>query len=128
MSYFFGKVLKGDFDGVIEKVREGLKEEGFGILTDIDMKATLKQKLDVDYPQYRILGACNPPYAYRALQTEERIGTMLPCHVVVREVGENQVEVAAVDPVASMKAVENPQLIEIAREIQAKLRSFVEKL
>ncbi len=97
MSYYFGKTLEGNSDAVIERVREGLKEEGFGILTDIDMQAALKEKLGVEYPRYRILGACNPPFAYEAVQTEARVGTMLPCHVVVRELEDGRTEVAAVD-------------------------------
>ena len=128
MAYYFAKTLKGDFDQSIEKVTEELKKEGFGILTEIDVKETLKKKLNVDFPRYRILGACNPPFAYKALQAEERIGTMLPCNVVVRELEPGTVEVAAVDPVASMQAVENPRLREIAETIREKLRSVVNRL
>ena len=128
MAYYFAKTLKGDFDQSIEKVTEELKKEGFGILTEIDVKETLKKKLNVDFPRYRILGACNPPFAYKALQAEERIGTMLPCNVVVRELEPRTVEVVAVDPVASMQAVENPRLREIAETIREKLRSVVNRL
>ncbi len=128
MSYYFAKVLQGGFGAVVERVRQGLKEEGFGILTDIDMQEALKEKLGVNYPRYRILGACNPPFAHQALQAEARIGTMLPCHVVVRETEDGETEVVAVDPVASMQAVENPELARIAEQIRAKLRSVVEKL
>ena len=126
--YYFAKELQGDFDSVTEKVVAELKKEGFGILTDIDVRETLKKKLDVDFPRYRILGACNPPFAYKALQTEERIGTMLPCNVVVRELESGAIEVVAVDPVASMQAVENPDLVEIAKAIRAKLQAVLEKL
>ena len=126
--YYFAKELQGDFDSVTEKVVAELKKEGFGILTDIDVRETLKKKLDVDFPRYRILGACNPPFAHKALQTEERIGTMLPCHVVVRELESGAIEVVAVDPVASMQAVENPDLVEIAKAIRAKLQTVLEKL
>jgi len=125
MSYYFNKKLSGDFDQIIEKVTEGLKKEGFGILTDIDIKATLKQKLDVDFYNYRILGACNPPFAYKALQTEDKIGTMLPCNVIIQEKKQGEIEVSAVDPSASMQAVENEKLAEIANEIRNKLEKVI---
>ena len=125
MSYYFNKKLSGDFDQTIEKVTEGLKKEGFGILTDIDIKATLKQKLDVDFYNYRILGACNPPFAYKALQTEDKIGTMLPCNVIIQEKKQGEIEVSAVDPSASMQAVENEKLAEIANEIRSKLAKVI---
>lgn len=125
MSYYFNKKLSGDFDQIIEKVTEGLKKEGFGILTDIDIKATLKQKLDVDFYNYRILGACNPPFAYKALQTEDKIGTMLPCNVIIQEKKQGEIEVSAVDPGASMQAVENEKLAEIANEIRNKLEKVI---
>ena len=125
MSYYFNKKLSGDFDQTIEKVTEGLKKEGFGILTDIDIKATLKQKLDVDFYNYRILGACNPPFAYKALQTEDKIGTMLPCNVIIQEKKQGEIEVSAVDPGASMQAVENEKLAEIANEIRNKLEKVI---
>lgn len=128
MSYYLGKKIKGSFGDVLEKVTASLKKEGFGILTEIDVKETLKKKLDVEFHKYRILGACNPPFAYKALQAEDKIGTMLPCNVVVQEVSEGEVEVAAVDPVASMKAVENPELLNIAKQIQEKLQRVVESL
>ena len=96
---------------------EELKKEGFGILTDIDVKATLEKKLDVEFRKYRILGACNPPFAYKALQAEDKIGTMLPCNVIVQEISDGQVEVTAIDPLASMQAIENPALKEIAAAI-----------
>ena len=116
------------FDEAIESVTEELKKEGFGILTDIDIQSTLKKKLDVSFRKYRILGACNPQFAYQALQKESRIGTMLPCNVIVQETEEGDVEVSAVDPIASMQAVQNPELEGIANQVQAKLKSVVERL
>ena len=128
MNYYFNKTIKGTFEEVIEKVTEGLKEEGFGILTEIDVTETLKKKLDVNYKKYRILGACNPPYAHNALQAEDKIGTMLPCNIIVQEVEVGVIEVAAVNPMASMMAVDNKQLMKIADEITAKLKNVIEKL
>ena len=128
MSYYFSKILNVSFDEAILKVTDELKKEGFGILTDIDVKEALKKKLNVDFKKYRILGACNPPFAYQALQAEDKIGTMLPCNVIVQELADGSVEVAAVDPVASMQAIENPKLGEIATQVQAKLRKVVENL
>ena len=128
MSYYFSKKVKGAFDDVIEKVTSSLRSEGFGILTEIDVKKTLKKKLDVDFRKYKILGACNPPFAYQALQVEDKIGTMLPCNVIVQEIEEGEAEVAAVDPVASMKAVENPKLLEIARQVQERLERVIDSL
>lgn len=126
MSYYISKTITGSsFLKVIEGVTEALKKEGFGILTEIDMQATMKKKMDVDIRPYRILGACNPPYAYRALQAENKIGTMLPCNVIVQELEGGNVEVAAVDPVASMQAVKNEELGEAAREIKIKLERVV---
>lgn len=125
MQYYFNKTLDQPFDTVIESVTEALKKEGFGILTEIDVKATLKKKLDVDFRPYLILGACNPPYAYQALQAEPLIGTMLPCNVVVRELDSGQIEVAAVDPMASMQAVENQALGQVAAEIRGKLQNII---
>ena len=128
MSYYFSKKVKGTFDDIIEKVASSLKSEGFGILTEIDVKKTLKKKLDVDFREYKILGACNPSFAYKALQAEDKIGTMLPCNVIVQKVAEGEVEVAAVDPVASMKTVENPKLLEIARQVQERLERVIDSL
>ncbi|WP_445735923.1 DUF302 domain-containing protein [Mariniflexile sp.] len=128
MNYYFNKTLKEDFNTVIERVTEELKKEGFGILTEIDVKETLKKKLDIDFKKYRILGACNPPYAHKALQAEDKIGTMLPCNVIVQEINPGIVEVAAINPMASMMAVDNKQLMEIADEITAKLKNVIEKL
>ncbi len=127
MSYYFSKKLDLGFEEAIEKVTEALKGEGFGILTEIDVKETLKKKLDVDFRPYIILGACNPPFAHKALEAEDKIGTMLPCNVIVQKLDDG-VEVAAVDPVASMKAVENDQLGDIAFTIQNKLKSVIEGL
>ena len=122
MKYYHEKTLKdASFEEAIQKVTDALKEEGFGILTEIDVKETLKKKLDEDFRPYKILGACNPPFAHIALLAEDKIGAMLPCNVIVQQVN-NGVEVAAVDPVASMQAVENEGLSEIAKEIQARLK------
>lgn len=127
MTYYFSKTIDLDFDGAIIKVTEELKKEGFGILTDIDVKATLKKKLDVDFHKYRILGACNPPFAYQALQAEDKIGTMLPCNVIVQE-RDGKTEVSAIDPSASMQAVKNEALASIAQKVRLKLRTVIEKL
>jgi uncharacterized protein (DUF302 family) len=128
MKYYFNKTLNGTFEEVIDKVTKGLKEEGFGILTEIDIKETLKKKLDVDFKKYKILGACNPPYAHKALLAEDKIGTMLPCNVIVQELKEGNIEVAAVNPMASMQAVENKKLNIIAKEITDKLEKVIDKL
>jgi uncharacterized protein (DUF302 family) len=128
MKYYFNKTIKGTFEEVIDKVTQGLKEEDFGILTEIDVKETMKKKLDVDFKKYKILGACNPPYAYKALQAEDKIGTMLPCNVIVQEIEEGVIEVAAVNPMASMQAVENEELEKIANEIKAKLEKVIENI
>lgn len=128
MSYYFSKTLNMNFDDAIRHVTEELKKEGFGVLTDIDVKETLKKKLNVDFQKYRILGACNPPFAYQALQAEDKIGTMLPCNVIVQERSDGKVEVSAIDPVASMMAVKNEKLLGIAKQVQEKLRRVVENL
>ena len=128
MTYYFAKTLEMPFDAAIEKVTAALKEEGFGILTEIDLKQTLKTKLDVDFRHYRILGACNPGFAHKALTAEDKIGTMLPCNVIVQDVGDGKTEVAAVDPVASMQAIENPALGAIAGEVRGKLKAAIESL
>jgi len=127
VSYYFSKTLQSSFDETIEKVTEALKEEGFGVLTEIDVKATLKKKLDVDYKPYRILGACNPPFAYKALQSEDKIGAMLPCNVIVIQ-QDNGVEVAAIDPVSSMQSVQNSALGDVAGEVQNKLKNVIDRL
>jgi len=128
MSYYFSKKINESFEEAVEKVTESLKNEGFGVLTEIDVKETLKKKLDVDFQKYRILGACNPSFAYKALKAEDKIGTMLPCNVIVQEIAEGEVEIAAVDPVASMKAVGNSALLEIANQVQEKLRKVIKSL
>jgi uncharacterized protein (DUF302 family) len=128
MTYYFSKTITGTFENAVQKVTEALKTEGFGILTEIDIKATLKKKLDVDFYNYKILGACNPPFAYRALQTEDKIGTMLPCNVIVQEKMQGKVEVSAVDPAASMLSIENDDLREIANEIRVKLQNVIAQL
>lgn len=128
MSYHFSTTVALSFDDAIARVSEELKKEGFGILTEIDVKSTLKTKIDVDFYAYRILGACNPAYAYKALQAEDKIGTMLPCNVIVQEKTPGTVEVSAVDPMASMQAVENPILGEIATAIRAKLQTVIKAL
>jgi uncharacterized protein (DUF302 family) len=129
MSYTFNTLISAnDFNHAIEKVTEALKTEGFGVLTNIDIKATMKKKLDVDFRNYAILGACHPTSAYKALQSEPRIGVFLPCNVVVQELENGTFEVAAVDPIASMGAVENDKLGEVATDIQQKLRKLVSQL
>jgi uncharacterized protein (DUF302 family) len=127
-NYSFSKTIDLSFDQALEKVTEELKKEGFGILAEIDVKATLKKKLDVDFKPYKILGACNPPFAYKALQAEENIGLMLPCNVIVYVNDSGKTTVAAVDPIASMQAVNNPGLGEIAGEVRGKLKSVIERL
>ena len=128
MSYYFNTVLDCSFDEAIVRVTDELNEEGFGILSEIDVQAALKKKLGVDFKKYKILGACNPPFAYQALQTEEKIGTMLPCNVIVMEKDNGQIEVAAIDPIASMQAIANPQLQGIADQVQAKLKKVIASL
>jgi len=128
MSYYFSKTIQSGFDAAVEKVTAALKTEGFGVLTEIDIRATLKKKLDVDFKPYKILGACNPPFAYKALQAEDKIGLMLPCNVIVQDAGNGQVEVAAVDPAASMQAIENKGLEEIAAAVRGKLKKVVDSL
>lgn len=129
MQYFFNKTLNNiPFEDVIQKVTEELSKEGFGVLTEIDVQATLKKKLDVGFKKYRILGACNPGFAYQALQAEDKIGVMLPCNVVVEENSPGIVEVSAVNPIASMQAIDNPSLVSIAGEVRDKLKKVIEAL
>ena len=128
MNYYFSKALNTSFEEAIDKVTKALKEEGFGILTEIDVQDTFKKKLDVDFRKYRILGACNPQMAHKAISAESKIGTMLPCNVIVQEVENGKIEVSAVDPVASMTAIENDELGGIAQEVRAKLKTFIERL
>lgn len=128
MSYHLSKTIQRPFDDAIATVKQALKNEGFGILTEIDVQETLKKKINVDFKGYRILGACNPSLAYEALKLEEKIGTMLPCNVVVQEQADGKVEVSAIDPVASMGTVGNPALTIIAEQVQRKLRKMLENL
>ena len=129
MSYYFNKVLVGkSFDDAIELVTAELKNEGFGILTEIDVKETLKKKIDVDFKKYKILGACNPHFAHKALTSEDKIGVLLPCNVIVEEHEDGEVEVSVVDPIASMGAVENEALGSLALEVQQKLLKVIENL
>jgi uncharacterized protein (DUF302 family) len=128
MSYYFSKTVKEDFDTAIEKVTDELKKEGFGVLTQIDVQETLKKKLDVDFRKYKILGACNPHFAHQALLAEDMIGTMLPCNVIVQERKNGQVEVSAVDPMASMMAVKNEKLGGVANEVREKLKKVISNL
>lgn len=127
-TYYHSKILDQSPDEVEPRVREALEGEGFGVLTEIDIKATLKRKLDVDFRPYKILGACNPPAAHKALQAEDKIGTMLPCNVILQETDDGRTEVAAVDPVASMQAVENSDLQSIAEEIRDRLWRVIDSL
>ena len=127
-AYGFTKVVGYSFDEAIIKITEGLKAEGFGILTEIDVKETLKKKLDVEFKPYKILGACNPPFAYKSLLTEEQIGLMLPCNVIVYKNDKDETVVAAIDPIASMQAVKNDKLGEIAGTIQNKLKTVINNL
>jgi len=128
MKYFYSATTDQSFDETIETVTALLKEEGFGVLTEIDVKDTLKKKLDVDFKKYRILGACNPQFAHKALTAEDKIGVMLPCNVIVEEHEDGQVEVSAVDPVASMQAVENDELHPIADEVRTRLEKVIDQL
>jgi uncharacterized protein (DUF302 family) len=128
MDYYFSRKVKGSFEEVEERVRKSLKEEGFGVLTEIDVRETLKKKMAVDFRKYKILGACNPPFAYKALQAEDKIGTMLPCNVIVQEAGDDEIEVASIDPIASMQAVENVSLQSVAEEVRCKLKTVIEKV
>jgi uncharacterized protein (DUF302 family) len=128
MKYYFEKTLTCSLDEAIERVTEELKKEGFGILTEIDVQATLKKKLDVDFKEYRILGACNPAFAYKALQFEDKIGTMLPCNVIVQQISDTQTEIAAVNPTASMQAVGNEKLASVASEVQQKLKQVIDNV
>ena len=128
MNYYFSKKINTNFDQAVQLITESLKKEGFGVLTEIDIQEKLKEKLNVDFRKYKILGACNPAYAYKALQLEDKIGTMLPCSVIVQELENNEIEVAAVDPVASMMAIENPVLAGLAGEIKEKIERAIASL
>ncbi|MGE5722198.1 MAG: DUF302 domain-containing protein, partial [Sphingomonadales bacterium] len=128
LTYYFAKSLPLSVDEAVDRATEALGKEGFGILTTINVKATLKQKIGVDFPDYRILGACNPKLAHEALQIEEKVGTMLPCNVVVHELGDGRTEVAAIDPVASMQAIDNPRLRQAAEQVREKLKRVIDSL
>ncbi len=128
MSYYFSKTLKTGFDEAVRRTVDALKREGFGIITEIDVKDTFEKKINADFRNYRILGACNPRLAYEALQLEDKVGTMLPCNVVVQDIGAGGTEVAAIDPVASMQAIENPRLREAAARVQEKLKKVIDTL
>jgi uncharacterized protein (DUF302 family) len=128
MTFYFSKTLTAFFPDALARVVEALKAEGFGVLTEIDVKETLKQKLDVPFHNYRILGACNPPFAYRALQIEDKVGAMMPCNVIVQEKTPGEVEVAAVNPLVSMQAIGKPELRDVAEEVTARLRRMVQTL
>jgi len=128
LKYHFSRIIEASFDEALSRARQALQSEGFGVLTEIDVKETLKKKLGVDFRNYRVLGACNPPFAYQALQLEDKVGTMLPCNVILQERGEGKVEVSAVDPVASMQAIDNPALREVAEQVGVKLLKVIESL
>jgi uncharacterized protein (DUF302 family) len=125
MQYYVAKTVSGGFSATIKRVIESLKAEGFGVLTEIDVKATMKKKLDIDFRDYRILGACNPPLAHQALTADDKIGTMLPCNVIVQDLGGGQIEVAAINPAVSMEHVGNPTLKKIAKSVTGKLRRVI---
>ena len=128
MRYYFAKELAVEFDEAVRRATEALKAEGFGVITEIDVKDTLKKKLNVEFRNYRILGACNPTLAHEALQIEDKVGTMLPCNVVVQSVGSGRTEVAAIDPVASMQAIDSPRLKAAAEQVRSKLRKVIAAL
>jgi uncharacterized protein (DUF302 family) len=128
MKYYFEKITNYSFEEAVKRVTEELKKEGFGVLTEINMHEKLKEKLGVDFRKYRILGACNPAFAYKALQAEDKIGTMLPCNVIVQQISDSQTEIAAIDPMASMMAIGNNQLEDVATEVQRKLQNVIQSL
>jgi uncharacterized protein (DUF302 family) len=128
MSYYFAQTLHSSFDDAVAKTAAALKDEGFGIITEIDVKDTLKRKLDVEFRRYKILGACNPKLAHEALKLEDKVGTMLPCNVIVQELDSGRIEVAAIDPVASMQAIGNPELEKKAQTVRQKLQQVIQRL
>ena len=128
MSYYFSKTIKASFEEAIERATESLKKEGFGVLTEIKIHEKLKEKLGVDFQPYTILGSCNPGFAYKALQAENKIGTMLPCNVIVQDLGNGEIEVAAVNPIESMKAIENQELGAVAQQVTEMLKRVIEAL
>jgi len=125
MTYYASRTLQTDFDDAVERITRSLKEQGFGIITEIDLRATFKKKLDKEFRPYKILGACNPNYAFEALQREDKIGTMLPCNVIVQDRGQGRIEIAAVNPVASMQAVGNEELKDVAGQVEKMLEAAV---
>jgi uncharacterized protein (DUF302 family) len=128
MSYYLSRTVETGFEEAVVRVTEKLKQEGFGILTEIDVQETLKKKLGADFRRYRILGACNPPLAYEALQAEDKIGVMLPCNVILQEIEERKTEIAAIDPVASMQAIDNPGLKRLAEQVSEKLQRVIDNV
>lgn len=128
MKYYIAKKLSTDFDSGVSKAKEALKGEGFGVLSEINIHEKLKQKLDIDFRKYKILGACNPSLAHQALQKEDKIGTMLPCNVIVQQLSENEIEIAAVDPIASMQAIENDELHKVAKIVKGKLEKVISNI
>ncbi len=128
MAYYFSKILAENFDQAVQRAIDALKEQGFGIITQIDVKDTFDKKLGIEFRNYPILGACNPALAHEALLIEDKVGTMLPCNVVVQEIGEGRTEVAAIDPVASMQAIDNARLKDAARVVRDKLKLALERL
>lgn len=128
MSYYFNKTIEQDFDSAIQLVTEKLKDEGFGVLTEIDVSKTLKAKIDVDFRKYKILGACNPPNAYKALSNEPHIGLLLPCNIVVQELENKKIDVSAINPIESMKSVQNPKLEDAANDISSRLKRVIKSL
>ena len=128
MRYYFSKILYMSFDDAVARVTTELEKKGFGVLTEIDVREALKKRLDVNFKKYKILGACNPFFAYKALQVEDKIGTMLPCNVIVQEISEGVVEVAAIDPIASMQAIDNTELRDVAEQVQGMMKEMIEAL
>ena len=128
MEYYFSKTLNVTFDEAVKLTTEALKSEGFGVISEINMHEKLKEKLGVDYKKYKILGTCNPAYAFKALQSEDKIGTMLPCNVLVIEQDQDKIEIAAVNPIASMQAIENPELGNVAQQVTDKLKKVIDIL
>ena len=128
MNYYINKIVNGPFDKTVAKLVEALKNEGFGVLTDIDVKSVMKQKLDLEFRNYRILGACNPPLAHQALATEDKIGLMLPCNVIAQDLSDGRVEVAAINPLLAMEKIGNAELTAVAEEVAARLRRVVASL
>ena len=128
MRYYISSILSLSFDEALERIVGTLKAQGFGVLTEIDVKATLKKTLDVDFRHYKILGACNPPFAYRALQAEDKIGILLPCNVIVQKLADEQIEVAAMNPLVAMNVVDNAELADVATQVQARLQAAIDNL